>query len=441
MSVSSVKTPEIIVHRAPDGSVLLLDPMPHATGAALGLWFPFGSAHEAEGERGLSHFVEHMVFKGAGDMDAEELSRVIDRVGGYLNAFTERETVCLHSLVPGNNASLAASVLLDMACRPRLKQDEFEREKDVLANEIMAADDDLEEAGQDEFFALTYADGGLGRKIAGTVDEVRSADFRTLVDFHARKFASGPVVMSAAGNIDPKQVSGLFDAAMAGRPDRPTPISVRSPFVPARAMMRASGSQVYVFSGLPLPVELDENYFWRLSIASSAYGESMSSRLFMRLREQEGLCYSISSAFSLSPLAGLWGVSSSTSPVQFKRFAEAYCKESNDFYRNGLSGVEIREAKSRLRGLLSLAGDDPEYRMKRLARQFLFSGQVETLARTLSRLDVQGDIADESVNAMVKSLMDPAAENILLYGKISKHTERAGSALFGATIMEGDSNG
>ncbi len=441
MSVSSVRTPDIIEHRSPDGSVLLLDPMPHATGAALGLWFPFGSAHEAEEEHGLSHFVEHMVFKGAGAMDAEELSRVIDRVGGYLNAFTERETVCLHSLVPGSSASLAASVLLDMACRPRLKQDEFEREKDVLANEIMAADDDLEEAGQDEFFSLTYADGGLGRKIAGTVDDVRSAEFRSLVDFHAKKFASGPVVMSAAGNIDILQLTGLFDSALAGRSSRPDPVSISSPFVPARTMLRASGSQVYVFTGLPLPVELDENYFWRLSIASSAYGESMSSRLFMRLREQEGLCYSISSAFSLSPLAGLWGVTSSTSPAQFKRFAEAYCKESGEFFRNGLSSVEICEAKSRLRGLLSLAGDDPEYRMKRLARQFMFSGQVENLAKTLSRLDMQGDIADESVNAMVKSLMDPATENILLYGKISKQTERAGYALFGATMMEGDSNG
>jgi predicted Zn-dependent peptidase len=418
-----------------------MDPMPHATGAALGLWFPFGSAHESERERGLSHFVEHMVFKGAGDLDAEELSRVIDRVGGYLNAFTERETVCLHSLVPGGSASLAASVLLDMACRPRLRADEFEREKDVIANEIMAADDDLEEAGQDEFFALTYADGGLGRKIAGTVEDIRSKDFSSLVDFHARKFASGPVVMSAAGNIDPLQLSALFDSALASRSPRSDAVPIDSAFVPARAMMKAPGSQVYVFTGLNLPVELDENYFWRLSIASSAYGESMSSRLFMRLREQEGLCYSISSAFSLSPLAGLWGVTSSTAPAQFNRFTEAYCKESSDFYLNGLSGVEISEAKSRLRGLLSLAGDDPEYRMKRLARQFMFSGHVETLSRTLNRLDIQGEIADESVNAMVKSLMDPAVENILLYGKISKQTERAGAALFGAVLMESDSNG
>ena len=418
-----------------------MDQMPHVTGAALGLWFPFGSAQETAEERGLSHFVEHMVFKGAGDMDAEELSRVIDRVGGYLNAFTERETVCLHTLVPGSNSMLAASVLLDMANKPRLRQDEFEREKDVLANEIMAADDDLEEAGQDEFFALTYGNNGLGRKIAGTVDEVRSATFESLVDFHTRKFASGPVVMSAAGNIDPQQLSDLFDRALEGRTMSISSAAINSGFVPSRAMIPAPGSQIYVFTGLPLPVDLDESFFWRLSVASSAYGESMSSRLFMRLREQEGLCYSISSAFSLSPLAGLWGVTSSTSPAQFKRFAEAYIKESNTFFKDGLSSVEILEAKSRLSGLLSLAGDDPEYRMKRLARQFMFSGDVETLAHTLSRLAVNGEITDDSINDMIRSLLNPATENILLYGKINQQTVRVGSSLFGAVRLEGGLHG
>ena len=144
---------------------------------------------------------------------------------------------------------------------------------------------------------------------------------------------------------------------------------------------------------------------------------------------------------SLSPLAGLWGVASSTAPAQLKRFAEAYNREAAAFFNSGLTEVEVEEAKSRLRGLLSLAGDDPEYRMKRLARQYMFSGQVETLPRTLSRLNAQSEIDDESVNAMVRSLMNPAAENILLYGRINKQTERAGSELFGAVMTEGATHG
>jgi len=131
------------------GAELMVDPMPQSSGVAIGLWFPVGSAYERDSERGLSHFVEHMVFKGAGSRDAEELSRAIDRVGGYLNAFTEREAVCLHCLIPSEFAGLAIEVLLDMAYRPRLAAKEFEREKDVIINEIMAAEDDIEEAAQD----------------------------------------------------------------------------------------------------------------------------------------------------------------------------------------------------------------------------------------------------------------------------------------------------
>jgi predicted Zn-dependent peptidase len=438
MIVSVVQKPTPIIQHSVGGSVLLMDPMLNTTGAAIGLWFPFGSAHETKNEYGLSHFVEHMVFKGAGDRDAEEISRVIDRVGGYLNAFTERETVCFHSLVPGSSALLAASVLLDMAFKPRLTRDEFEREKDVLINEILAADDDLEEAGQDEFFALTYRLSGLGRKIAGTVEDVREARFENLVDYHSRRFEVGQVIMTVAGNFDPKQILALFESTLVIRSGNTTSTpTVSSDFNFSRAMVRASGSQVYIYTGFELPVIPDEDYFWRLSVVGSAYGESMSSRLFMRIREKLGLCYSISSLFNLSRLAALWGINASTTPAQLKQLIEAYQRESEDLYHNGLYNIEIEEAKSRLRGLLSLAGDDPEYRMKRLARQYMFSDKVEPMDRTLERLNINGEINEDSVNIMIKSLMNPASENVLLYGKINKQVERVAVTTYGALIMEG----
>ena len=110
---------------------LLVDPMPAASGVAIGLWFRTGSAYERENEAGLSHFVEHMVFKGAGDRDAKELSRAFDRIGGYLNAFTERDVVSFHCLVPAGHAELALGILLDMAYRPRFEKSDFDREKEI----------------------------------------------------------------------------------------------------------------------------------------------------------------------------------------------------------------------------------------------------------------------------------------------------------------------
>jgi len=429
------------VYEPRDGAAVIVDRMPGAAGTAVGLWFPVGSAYEREDERGLSHFVEHMVFKGAGERGAEELSRAVDRVGGYLNAFTERDAVCLHCLIPAEWTELAVSILLDMAYRPRFDRAEFEREKDVIANEIMAAEDDLEEAGQDRFFELSYAGHPYGRRIAGSVDDVRSARFEDLEAFHRRSFARGAVVMTVAGPVDPSRIAALFAEGSAGwNCERggtldPGP----APFSPARRAARATGSQVYFFTGLPVEPPWSMDDFWRLTVASSAYGESMSSRLFVRLREREGLCYSVSSAFSLSRANGLWGVSSATSPRQFPRFAEAYLREARALYEAGLEDVEASEAATRMRGLLSLASVDPEYRMKRLARQYLFGGTVETMAASFARFAPGGPLSPDAVNAEIRRRLDPGRENVLLYGKITAATARAASLSFGAAT-DGDAH-
>lgn len=419
------------------GVELMVDPLPQSRGVAIGLWFPVGSAYEREYERGLSHFVEHMVFKGAGDRDAEELSRSIDRVGGYLNAFTERDTVCLHCLIPSAYASLALGVLMDMVYRPHLDAKEFEREKDIIVNEIMAAEDDLEEAAQDEFFALAYQGHPASRRIAARVSDIRKATFLDLKTFHDERFARGPMVISVSGAVHPDEIASSFAAStpVSFLPEpahEPGPV----PFVRARHMVKAPGSQIYLFTGLPINRTISEDDFWRLSAASSAYGESMSSRLFMRLREEQGLCYSISSAFSLSRMAGLWGVSASTTPVQFPRFAAAYATEARALHEHGLTETEVAEAVSRMRGLLELASDDPEYRMKRMARQFMYDGTIEPMKTTMARLDPSGVIQASEVNRLATSLLDPDSESVLLYGRIGTRAARSGLTVFGAEIAE-----
>ena len=422
------------------GVELMVDPMPGASGVAIGLWFDVGSAYEQDQERGLSHFVEHMVFKGAGERTAQELSRAMDRVGGDLNAFTERETVCLHCLIPSEHANLAMDILLDMAYRPRFSKDEFEREKDVIRNEIMAADDDLEEASQDEFVAMVYRGHPAARRIAGRVADIQKASFESLAAFHEEHFVHGPLAISVAGAVDPERLAARISAALPDASGRRIIASSPGPvrFIRERRMVEAPGSQVFVFTGLSIEGSPGEDAFWRLAAASSAYGESMSSRLFMRLREEQGLCYNVSSSFSLSRMANLWGVSSATSPAQLPRFASAYLKEANALHEDGLSELEVDEAVSRIRGLLELASDDPEYRMKRMARQFMFESATETVGATMSRFDPGGSINADTVNGIIKNSLDPAKESVLLYGKLGRRVLRAGASSFGAVLSEPD---
>lgn len=406
------------------GFTLIADRMPGCRGVALGLWFRAGSAWESASERGLSHFVEHMVFKGAGHRDAAELSRAIDREGGYLNAFTEREAVCVHCLIPKESARLALEIIMDMAFRPRFRPDEFEREKDIIANEIMAAEDDLEETGHDEFYAMTYPDHPSGRRIAGSVDEVRKASFQDLCDFHGRYFAGGQLTLTVAGDLDPEELAAWARAGLP--PDRPYAGPTAPPppaaFCKSRRALRSPGSQIMLFTGLPLPQGLSEQDYWLLAAADSAYGESMSSRLFMRLRERDGLCYSVNSAYSVGAAQSLWGVFASTSPRQFPRFAAAYRREAESLHRDGFSEREVDEARGRLVGMLSLAHDDCEYRMKRLARMHLMNGRATGLEEMVRACLGPDSLNADALNAFVRDRLDHKDENILLYGKLGPKT-------------------
>ncbi|MEN6365056.1 MAG: pitrilysin family protein, partial [Rectinema sp.] len=156
----------------PSGPVFLAEPGRESPGFAAGLWFPRGSRHEAPHERGFSHFLEHMFFKGTARRDAFELSRVVERTGGYINAFTERDCVCIHCTVPAQDWRLALDVLADMAFGSTLPADEFERERDVILSEILQTEEDPEECSHDAFLERFWPGHPAALKIAGTADDM-----------------------------------------------------------------------------------------------------------------------------------------------------------------------------------------------------------------------------------------------------------------------------
>lgn len=415
------------------GVKLLVDKIPLAKGAAVGFWFPFGSAHEKDNERGLSHFTEHMLFKGSGERDAREFSRTFDRFGGYINAFTERETICFHGLVPVKHVDTAVSMIMDMIYRPKLGKADFEKEKNVIINEILSSEDDIEESAQDEFLALVYKGHPASRKIAGRLADIKNASHAALGEFHDKKIRQGSLVITMAGNLDPDRMAEQVSAYIQ-KIDKRHHYAIKDKFFPVfnkeRKMIKASGSQVYFFYASALSAKLEQDEFWQLSIANSAYGESMSSRLFMHLREEEGLCYNIGSSLYLSPYIALWAVSSATTQRQFPVFANAYLEEAQSFFAGGLTREELAEAVSRIEGSILLASDDPEFRMKRLARQFIYEGSCEPISVTRDRIVAVKD--PDRINALVKNNLDPEKASLLLYGKLGTRTAKTGRDVFGA---------
>ncbi len=411
------------------GATLLVDTDERYRGAAIGFWFDFGSASEADDERGFTHFVEHMVFKGTARRSAEDIAREIDRTGGYLNAYTEREETCFHALVPADAADLAVDVVSDMLVASRFDPKDFELERDVIRNETLSALDEPEEAGADEFAERLWPDCAYGRRVAGTPDDVARVDRDRLYAFYRERFDPARMLVVVSGAADADGIARKLDDAFAVRaeaaPPKPT-LSPRATIV--REARRADIAQTHFYAAIPFAPPFASVDYWKLAIASSAFGDASSSRMFLELREKRGLCYQAGSGFSLTPLAGTWNAFAATTPDKFPMLVEVYDGIARDLFERGLTRAEFDEAASRVRGSLALGSDDLEYRGKRLARQFLFDRRIETLEETVGALD---SLTLESVNAFIAERLDPRGESVFAYGKTPRAVREAVKAAAG----------
>ncbi|HET7838493.1 MAG TPA: pitrilysin family protein, partial [Rectinemataceae bacterium] len=243
--------------RLPRGAALAAEAAREARSFAVGFWFPLGSRHEAAHERGFVHFVEHMAFKGTARRSAVALSREIDRVGGYLNAFTDRDSICLHCLVPASSWRLALDVLSDMAFSSLFAEEDFARERDVIVSEILSARDDPEECSHEELLARIWPGDPLSRKIAGEPEDIERATRGALYEFYRSSLVPGSLLVTAAGPVEPDELAEelgriLGDQGLGARPPaRPRPSAVPR-FVPARVYRRAAMEQVNYFEAVQL---------------------------------------------------------------------------------------------------------------------------------------------------------------------------------------------
>ena len=387
----------------PRGAVLAAERAEGARSFAAGLWFPLGSRHEAPHERGFVHFIEHMAFKGTARRGAEELSRAVDRVGGYLNAFTDRDSICLHCLVPAGEWRLAIDVLADMAFCSTFSREDFEKEREVIVAEILSARDDPDERSHDELLARVWPGDPAALKIAGEPEDLRRADRDSLFDFYRRAFAPSALLAAAAGPVPPEDVATELAAriealAPGGPPPFPTRPSVTPRFEPSRVYRSAPMEQVHYYEVVQLDPPFVEGDYYALSALNGAIGEASSSRLFQSLRERRGLCYSVYSAFSMEKSECLWMASANVSPDQLPELGKELGNELDAIAERGLTDRECEEASTRLAGSFEIALDDPDFRMRRLARQASFTGSILSEEETSSRLRAvgPGEIRDMS---------------------------------------------
>ncbi len=397
-----------------NGIKAILEPVEHTGVVSIGIWQTQGSRDEEESESGFSHLLEHMLFKGTQIRSAYQIAQSIERVGGYLNAFTEKETTCFYCTIPREHLFLAIDVLADMILNSNLDAGELEKEKAVIVNEINAIEDNPEEKGYEFYLQHLWNGHSLSRRITGSCEQVQRIKTEDLRGFYQERFVPGNLAVTASGCLSPDAVIDQLNKKLNsshGLSDE------RQRIPPARnyswELIRDRFEQAHIFTGTTYQPSKSIKDFYQDLIFSTLFGESMSSRLFQRMRENEGLCYAVYSYRSYYTDAAGWSIYANTAPETVNRVLEVLNDELKKIQNEPPGYQEIEDTMGQIRGNMILAREDVESRMKRIMRQYLLIGQVLDYEESLAILE---SISSEDINMVIDRLIRKNRFNLLAYG-------------------------
>ena len=364
-----------------NGITILTDYMPHAYSVAVGAWIPRGSRHEAKGEYGLSHFYEHLVFKGTENRTALEIARSVEDKGGNLEAYTTRQETGFYAQIERSHLPLAVDVIADMLMHPRMDKKEMEKERRVIIEEIHSYDDIPEEIVGDVFNAIHFKGCGIAHSITGNIKQVKSLTHRQMLKYRAQVTDEIPLLICASGKVDHEELVQLCAEKFAQKKTNGSvPADTYKACNSVKVVQKQDIAQSNLFWGLSFDRSLmDERGRCALSLFNVAMGAGMASRLFQKIREDKGLAYSVYSTADIYCDCTDWGVSLATEPHQLKTALELSLNETRNFLKRGFNKGEFERTKTNILGGMYLGADSPEKRVVRMAEQVLHLGEFHTM--------------------------------------------------------------
>ncbi|MDQ7794563.1 MAG: pitrilysin family protein [bacterium] len=399
----------------PNGLRVVVEPIPHVRSVSVGLWYGVGSRHEDSATSGLSHFMEHMFFKGTARRSAREIAETMDRVGGQLNAVTTKEYTCIYTRVLDEHFSLGLDVISDMALRPRLDEGDLEKEKGIVLEEIKLYEDTPDELIHD-FLARTMWDGhSLGRSVLGVAAAVKQFDRERLLGFYNAYYRPANMVLAVAGHVDPAAIREAAAAAFAGLTGGSSPPAGGTPQrVSRREVRRKDTEQVHLAVGAPgVPLEHPDMY--TLQLLSMTLGGGTSSRLFQQIREERGLAYSVFSYTGSYCDTGLLGIYAGVSPEQAAPVLDLIREELASVARQGVSEEELERAKDQVKASIVLALESTSSRMSRLGRGELLLGRILETDEVVARVDA---VTLEDALRVARACLDPEGLTVCAIGPV-----------------------
>jgi predicted Zn-dependent peptidase len=403
----------------PNGIRVITERMPHVRSVAVGVWVETGSRHESESRGGVSHLIEHLVFKGTATRSAEDIARTMDSVGGQMDAFTTKEHTCFYVQVLDEHLPLAVDLLTDILLRPLFNAEELEREKSVVLQEIKMVEDTPDDVIHDIFAAQVWSGHPLGRPILGTRELVTGFSREAIFSHFTEEYVPPRIIIAAAGNAGHDQVADLFDARFNGfRREAQARRSEAPHLTPSVNIVHKALEQVHVVMGFPgLSQGAPERY--AAFVLNDVIGGSMSSRLFQEIRERQGLVYSIHSGVQAYQDTGTLYIYAATDPANFSKVLKSILKELRNLKKTGVSADELARAKDHLKGSLMLSLESTSSRMNRLAKHEMHLGSFLTMDAMLASIDA---VRLEEVQALVAELLDEERLALTTLGPLDRRS-------------------
>jgi len=372
----------------PNGLVVLTETMRHVRSVSIGVWVRNGSRREIPEENGLAHFIEHMVFKGTERRSAEVIAREMDSVGGMLDAFTSKEQICFNAKVLDEHLPIAFDVITDLVLRPKFDSQDVKKERQVVLEEIKMDLDNPEYLLHDIFTRGFWPEHPLGRPILGTSETVRSFRREHLNGRFHDWFAPDHLVVAAAGNVTHDQVMALVEGEFGElRPARTLEEhTAPATQAPIHLETKRDLEQVHICIGVPsLPLAHEARF--AAAVLNNLLGGGMSSRLFQKIREKEGLAYAVFSELTPYSDAGMLTVYAGTAKETIGQVIDLTIKEFRAMKESPVSAEELLRAKNHLKGSLMLSLESTASRMSNLARQELYFGRFYSLDEILASIE------------------------------------------------------
>ena len=380
--------------------------LPYLRSVSIGVWMRVGSMMETPAENGLSHFLEHMVFKGTEKRSTRDIAEEMDAVGGQMNAFTGKDCTCFYAKVIDEDLPLAVDILSDMTLHASLDEAEFKKERGVILEEISMEEDSPEDVVHELLSRIQFGNQAAGMPILGPAEQIAAYTRDDLANYRARHYHPENCVVALAGNYDPEQVLALIQQYFGEwkKSGQRQTVPPMQPIPGQKAAKEKDTEQLHICLGYP-GTFLGSDELYPMSVMNNLLGGAMSSRLFQKIREEMGMAYSIYTYPSTYVGCGTFAVYAGVSPKNGHAVLDETLKQLDLLCRDGVTEKEFREAKNQLRGSYLLGLESPGSRMQSMGRGQLHLDRCMTPEETVAKIEA---VTIESVNAVARRIFSNA---------------------------------